>query len=206
MYRVLIIDMDPMSRKLMEILIASHSQYILVPSLCGTADAERYCEENPADVILLDMMTAMDCGDLEIIERLKRHNPDRKIIPTTSLPEYSFLTRAKKAGADSFWYKEASAESLHYVLGRTLEGESVYPDSTPAVQLGNACSMDFTLRELEVLRELLSGKTDAAIAENLKLSVATVKFHIQKIREKTGFTTRTEMAVQARECGLVVSR
>jgi nitroreductase len=52
---------------------------------------------------------------------------------------------------------------------------------------------------------LESGETDAAIAEKLYLSVRTVKQHIQSMRDKTGFRNRTELAVRARESGLVIN-
>ena len=58
---------------------------------------------------------------------------------------------------------------------------------------------------MKVLKEVVSGKTDAAIAETLFISVSTVKQHIQKIREKTKFSNRTELAVRARESGIVIS-
>jgi len=105
---------------------------------------------------------------------------------------------------ESFWYKEPTADALLKVMDRTMAGESIYPDSAPITRLGAALSNDFTDRELEVLRELVSGKTDAAIAETLCLSVARVKQHIQRIREKTQFANRTELAVRARESGLVI--
>ena len=60
-------------------------------------------------------------------------------------------------------------------------------------------------RELEVLRELVAGESDAAIAEKLFMSLRTVKSHIQSMREKTGFRNRTELAVRARESGLVIN-
>lgn len=85
-----------------------------------------------------------------------------------------------------------------------MNGESVYPDSAPIIRLGAALSSDFTDRELEVLRELVSGKTDAAIAETLHMSITRVKQHILRIREKTQFSNRTELAVRARESGIVI--
>ena len=92
------------------------------------------------------------------------------------------------------------------VLRRTLEGESLYPDSTPRLKLGNTFSSELTDRELEVLRELTAGEPDAVIAERLHMSVRTVKAHIQSMRDKTGFRNRTELAVRAIESGLVMSQ
>ena len=86
-----------------------------------------------------------------------------------------------------------------------LEGENIYPDSTPQLHLGDAVSGNFSERELEVLRLVVAGETDAAIAEKLYMSVRTVKQHIQSMKNKTGFRNRTELAVRARESGIVIN-
>ena len=204
MYNVLIVEDDPMARKLMEIFVSSNENYQLVPSLDSAAMAELYCMTNPVDLILMDVCTAMDVSGIEAAAKIKKNYPHIKIIIITSQPEYSYITQARQIGVESFWYKEPTAEALLKVMDRTMAGESIYPDSAPVTRLGAALSNDFTERELEVLRELVSGKTDAAIAETLCLSVTRVKQHIQRIREKTQFANRTELAVRARESGLVI--
>ena len=206
MNRVMFIERNPMVQKLMEIFLSSSSQCQLVHSLNSVAYAEQYCTNHPVDLILMDMAAIMEDDGLERVKGLKMRFPNVKIIMITDLPEYSYITCAKQIGAESFWYMEPVAESLFAIIDKTMEGESIYPDSVPVSKLGCALSTDFTERELEVLREVVGGKTDAAIAEALTLSVSTVKFHIQKIREKTGFTTRTELAVRTRESGLVISQ
>ena len=204
MYNVLIVEDDPMARKLLEIFIATSANYHLLPSLDSAAMAELYCMTNQVDLILMDVCTAMDANGIEVAEKLKRNYPQTKIIIITSQPEYSYIAHARRIGVDSFWYKEPTAEALLKIMDRTMAGESIYPDSAPITRLGAALSNDFTERELEVLRELVSGKTDAAIAETLCLSVTRVKQHILRIREKTQFANRTELAVRARESGLVI--
>lgn len=204
MYNVLIVEDDPMARKLMEIFVSSNENYQLVPSIDSAAMAELYCMTNAVDLILMDVCTAMDANGIETAEKLKKRFPRIKIIIITSQPEYSHIAHARQIGVESFWYKEATAETLLQVMDRTMAGESIYPDSSPVVQLGAALSSDFTERELEVLRELVSGKTDAAIAETLYMSVTRVKQHILRIREKTRFSNRTELAVRARESGIVI--
>jgi two-component system vancomycin resistance associated response regulator VraR len=89
-------------------------------------------------------------------------------------------------------------------MDRTIAGENVYPDNTPQLKLGDTWSERFSERELEVLRLVVAGETDAAIAEKLFISVATVKTHVQNVKNRTGFRNRTELAVRARESGLVI--
>ena len=204
MYNVLIVEDDPMARKLLEIFVSTSDNYRLVPSLDSAAMVELYCMTNHVDLVLMDVCTSMDLSGIEAAAKLKKNYPHIKIIIMTSQPEYSYIDQARKIGVESFWYKEPTAEALLKVMDRTMAGESIYPDAAPVTRLGAALSNDFTERELEVLRELVSGKTDAAIAETLCLSVTRVKQHIQHIREKTQFANRTELAVRARESGLVI--
>ena len=105
---------------------------------------------------------------------------------------------------DSFWYKKRKKDSILDVMERTMAGEHIYPDETPLIHIGNTTNHEFTERELDVLKELTTGDTNAAIAERLHLSVATVKSHIQHLMEKTGFKTRTELVSEARSLGIVV--
>jgi len=147
----------------------------------------------------------MDANGLEAAEKIKKNFPKIKIIIITSQPECSFIDKARSIGVDSFWYKEPTAEEIIAVMDKTIAGESVYPDNTPILMLGEASSAEFTDKELEVLRELTTGESDAVIAEKLYMSVRTVKAHIQNMREKTGFRNRTELAVRARESGLVIN-
>ena len=141
---------------------------------------------------------------LEAAAKIKKIYPKKKIIIVTSQPECDFVERARKSGVESFWYKDPSAEHLLDVMDRTMRGESVYPDKLPVLQIGLATSEEFTARELEVLRELTSGDTDDEIAKRLHISIHTVKKYVKTLLQKTGFTTRTQLAVMARESGIVI--
>ena len=147
MYNVLIVEDDPMARKLLEIFVSTSEQYHLVPSLDSAAMAELYCMTNHVDLVLMDVCTSMDMSGIEAAAKLKKSYPETKIIIITSQPEYSYLDQARKIGVESFWYKEPTAEALLKVMDRTMAGESVYPDSAPVIRLGAALSEDFTERE-----------------------------------------------------------
>ncbi|MDY5975085.1 MAG: response regulator transcription factor [Anaerovoracaceae bacterium] len=204
MINVLIVEDDPMARQLLEIYINTSERYNHVQSVESAALAEFCCRTNDVDVILMDVCTAMNASGLEAAEKIKKSFPDIRIIIITSQPECSFLEKAHCAGVDSFWYKSSKAEEILSVMDRTMAGESVYPESTPSLRLGDTFSDSLSGRELEVLRELVAGESDAAIAEKLFMSVRTVKAHIHSMKEKTGFRNRTELAVRARESGLVI--
>ena len=199
-YKVMIVEDQTMPRELFELRIQASERFEVALSIDNAALADVYCLRFPVDLILMDVVTRGGESGLDAAERIKRTFPQMKIIIVTSMPECSYLSRAREIGVESFWYKEEQRESLLDVMARTMAGESVYPE----LQLGLASSYQFTSRELEVLREMTGGDTNQEIAERLHMSVATVKTHILNMLEKTGFRNRTELAVRAREIGLVI--
>ena len=204
MINVMVVEDDPMARKLFEIILASSGRYDLTASIESASLAEFYCMTSDIDLILMDVCTALHASGLDAASKIKKKYPEIRIIIVTSQPECDFIDRARSSGVDSFWYKDPSEGILLEVMDRTMAGESIYPDTTPILDLGLAKSIEFTARELEVLRELTSGDTDDVIAERLNLSTHTVKKHIKSMFQKTGFTTRTQLAVMARDSGLVI--
>ena len=205
MYKVLIVEDQRIPRQLFELLIENSTQYELLFSIESASTAFIYCEKYPVDLVLMDIVMKDGYDGLLAAERIKRKHPRIKIIAVTSMPEVSYLGRAKAIGVDSFWYKEIEAESLLTVMDKTMTGESVYPESLPLVALGNAKSDELTQKELEVLRELTTGATNSEIAQTLGIDVTTVKTHIRHLLQKTGYTNRTMLAIEARVAGLVIS-
>lgn len=203
-YSVLIADDQSMARQLFEMFVKSSEKYRLVHSLESASVAHIYCSRFPIDLVLMDVVMADGVSGLEAAKRIKKVSPKTKIIIVTSMPEVSYIKRAREIGVESFWYKEASREPILSVMDRTMAGESVYPDSAPVLTLGNARSVEFTPKELEVLREMTMGLTNSAIAEKLFIDVTTVKSHVTHMLQKTGFQNRTELAIQARVSGLVI--
>ena len=145
--------------------------------------------EEPEPVILLDAVWRERMAEL----------PGNKVILFTASADPGYLTVARDSGAEGFWYLQPSVEGLARVLGR----EPHFPENAPVVQLGKALSCDLTKRELDVLRQMAAGKSDAQIGDALSISVSTVKHHIQQLRGKTGFANRTQLAVEAVRSGLI---
>ena len=203
-YSVLIADDQSMARQLFEMFVKSSENYKLVYSLESASVAHIYCSRFPIDLVLMDVVMADGTNGLEAARRIKKVSPKTKIIIVTSMPEVSYIRRAREIGVESFWYKEASKDPILSVMDRTMAGEAVYPDSAPVLTPGNARSVEFTPKELEVLREMTMGLTNNAIAEKLFIDVTTVKSHVTHMLQKTGFQNRTELAIQARVSGLVI--
>ena len=203
--KVMIVDDHFVSRQLFEMYLNSFDKYELVYSLESALFADTFVLKNKIDLVLMDILMNDGSNGLDAAAKIKKNCPDIKIIAVTSMPEVSWIKKARDIGIDSFWYKEVSKETILEVMDRTMAGESVYPDSTPTVRLGLASSNDFTERELEVLRIMVTGVSKAAIARKLNISESTVKNHIHNMLEKTGCESRTELAIEARISGIVIN-
>lgn len=203
-YNVLIVEDQEMPRQLFEIYIGQSENFSHVASISSAAGALPFCKCHKVDLILMDVVTELGHSGLDAAEEIKKEYPNIKIIVVTSMPEYSWLERSKKIGVDSFWYKEDKKESILSVMESTMAGESIYPDRTPIIRLGNSTNHDFSQRELDILRELSTGDSNAEIGETLHLATGTVKNYIQRMLEKTGFKTRTELVSEACRLGIVV--
>ena len=203
-YKVLIVEDQDMARTFFEMSVKSSEQFEHLLSISNASAALSVCQNEKVDLILMDVMTELGHSGLDAAENIKQLYPDIKIIIVTSMPEYSWLARARKIGVDSFWYKDCHKDSILDVMQRTIAGECIYPDETPLIHIGNATNHEFTERELDILKELTTGDTNAEIAERLCISVATVKTHIYHLMDKTGFKTRTELVAEARGLGIVI--
>ena len=201
---VLIVEDQDIPRELFEIYIKSSEKFHHLLSISSASAALSVCKAGNVDLILMDVMTELYRSGLDAAEEIKKQFPQIKIIIVTSMPEYSWISRAKEIGVDSFWYKDGQKSRILDVMERTMAGERIFPDETPLIRIGNATNHEFTERELDVLKELTTGDTNAEIAGRLFISVATVKSHIQHLMEKTGFKTRTELVSEARGLGIVI--
>lgn len=203
--KVMIVYDQFVSRKFFEMYISTSDKYEVVCSVESAAFADAYVLGNDINIIIMDILMADGSNGLDAAARIKKERPEIKIVAVTSMPEHSWIEKARRIGIDSFWYKEASRESIVDILDRTVKGESVYPDRSPVVKLGVADSSDLTERELEVLRIMTEGVPNSVIADTLGILESTVKNHIHNMLEKTGCENRTALAIQARASGLIVT-
>ncbi|MBQ5473117.1 MAG: response regulator transcription factor [Lachnospiraceae bacterium] len=202
--RVMVVDDQNISRNYFELYIENSERYELAFSLETASVADIYLLNNKIDLIIMDILMSDGSNGLEMAEKIKKNYPEIKIIAVTSMPEHSWIKKAKKIGIESFWYKESDKNNILEIMDKTMNGESVYPEKTPVVKLGMASSSEFTERELDVLRVITSGASNAIVAEKLGISENTVKAHVRSMLDKTGYRSRTELAIKARVAGLVI--
>ena len=134
--RVLLVEDQRLVQQFLEDIVRNSERYELAASLRNADLADVYCEREQIDLILMDVYTAGGASGLNAAARIKKKHPYIRIIIITSMPEVSYLDRAREIGVESFWYKEVGDEPLLSVMDRTMEGESVYPDRTPEMQFG----------------------------------------------------------------------
>lgn len=204
-YNVLIVDDQLLPRQYFESIINSSEDFNLVASISSAKVADVYCIKNHIDLIIMDIVMADGSNGLEAAENIKNMYPNIKILIVTSMPDANFLNIARKINVDSFWYKEIQEAPMLDVMIRTMNGENVYPDTSPKVKLGIAYNSEFTSREIDVLRAMTEGLSNPEIAEKLEMSVNTVKYHIYNLMSKTGIESRTKLAIEAAKSGIVAN-
>ena len=203
-YKIMIVDDQFVSREMFKLYINQCPDYEVVYCDDTAMFADTYVLNTKLDLVIMDILMQDGSNGLDAAEKIKKLKPELKIIAVTSMPEVSWMDRAKEIGIESFWYKEVSEETILEIIERTLNGESIYPIKTPEVKLGMTKSTDLTPREIQVLRLLTTGVGNDEIAESLGISLNTVKTHIQHLLDKTGFASRTQLAIQARVTGFVI--
>ena len=204
-YRVLIVDDQKMVRQMFETAVKNSPDYEIAGMAKTAEEAVRICCEQKIDLVLMDVVLGFGRDGLDAAKQIKQERPEVKILLVTSMPEVSYIDRAKEIGVESFWHKEVQEQPLLDVMDRTMNGESIYPSQMPEVWFGKVISTNLTERELDVLRGLVGGFTNNEIGEKLGISERAVKKHISVMLEKTGFRSRLQLAVMARGGGLVIN-
>lgn len=203
-YQVMVVEDQKMPKDLFVHMINQSDKYEVVLTLENASIADVALLKYEVDLILMDVITENGANGLVASEKIKKSYPNIKIIIVTSMPEFSYLERAKTIGIEGFWYKEGKEEDILSVMDKVMNGEIIYPEKTQKVNVGLATSEEFTHRELEVLRLMTGGYSNIEIAKKLNVSPGVIKNHVADMLVKTGFRSRTQLAVRARETGLVI--
>lgn len=167
--------------------------------------------ERLPDLVLMDLMMP-DMNGLEATRELTRRYPQLKIVMLTSFMEDNQVFEAIQAGAISYVLKTVSAEELVYALRGALRGMPVMSGEVSQAltrglrkQASQSDDEALTEREREVLLLIADGKTNKDIAEELHISIKTVKTHVSNLLMKCEVQDRTQLAVHAHRKGWVKS-
>jgi two-component system response regulator NreC len=145
-------------------------------------------------------------SSLEAIPQIRGESPDTQIVVLTMQQEPAFAREALSAGALGYVLKEAADEELVEAVRRAAAGESYLNPrlgARIAAEPPPGPPDDLSEREVDVLRLIALGHTNAEIAGQLYLSVRTVETHRSHIQQKLRLSTRAELVGYAIDRGLI---
>jgi DNA-binding NarL/FixJ family response regulator len=209
--RVVIADDQPMMRAGFKAVLESTGNIEVVAEAGTGEEAVRAATELSPDVVLMDIrMPGMD--GIEATRLLPRQRV--LILTTFGLDEY--IINALRAGASGFLLKDAPTEEVVAAVRAVAAGDAVLSAQVtrqlldqvarrlPAAVSRQPTQLDsLTQRELEVLRMLASGLSNAEIAGALVVSEATVKSHVSALLGKLGLRDRVQAVIYAYETRLI---
>lgn len=182
---------------------------IKVAAIAGTlAEALATLRTAPADVILLDYRLP-DANGVDATAAIKQLAPLAAVVMVTAVEDERVLQAALEAGCAGFVTKTADLSDVQIAVQRAAAGEASIAPALLARLLGRLAKQrsglgaDLTSRENEVLRSIGAGMTNSEIAEQLFLSVNTVRNHVQSVLNKLGAHSKLEAAAIAVREGLI---
>ncbi|HVU68090.1 MAG TPA: response regulator transcription factor [Ktedonobacteraceae bacterium] len=208
---VLIVDDHSMVRQGIRAFLEAQADLLIVGEAASGAEAILQVREHIPDVVLMDLVMPGMNG-VETTRAVRRVSPRTQVVVLTSYHEDEHIFPALRAGALSYTLKDVRSEELIEIIRKAAQGESVlHPRvATRVIQEVRAARRaippifaDLTARELDVLRLLAEGLSNAAIAEKLVIGEKTVKGHISNIFSKLHMADRTQAAVFAWQQGLM---
>jgi len=192
MYKVLIVDDHESVCDSLAYALASAGAFEVAGKLCSAAQAPVFCEKLRPDLVLMDVCTEGGISGLDAARILRERFPAVKVIVMSGFDEITYAPRAKEAGAHAFVLKSKSLSFFMEVARAVMAGGTYYPEAkTIPLPRGEA---PLTRREQEVLRLICKNLTNEEIAEELFISVSTVKYHKANMLAKTGFAKTIDLA------------
>lgn len=209
--RILIADDHGVLRAGLRALLNAEPDLEVVGEAADGNEALRLVEKLRPDVLLLDI-SMPGPGGIEVTRRVKRAQPDTRVLILTVHEDEGLLREAIRAGAAGYIVKRAVESELINAIHAVWRGDLyVHPAMTRALlkDLQAPATTEqplvepLTPRETEVLSLIAQGYTNRQIAEKLSISVRTVESHRANIMGKLGLRSRVELVRYAREHGLL---
>jgi DNA-binding NarL/FixJ family response regulator len=211
---VLIVDDHPMVREGLRSMLTAPGIRVVGDAKSGKKALQLVKKLQP-DVTLLDIRMP-DMNGIQVLEAIKTAKSPTLVIMVTTYKNLSYLLRSLAAGASGFILKDISRDNLLATVKAIASGASMVDrvflqevlrnlddskETSTEVVLEQTDPL--TPREMDVLRLMVEGLTNRAIANILDLSPGTVKGYVKTILEKLNVSDRTQAAVKAIRTGLV---
>jgi NarL family two-component system response regulator LiaR len=208
---VMIVDDHEMVRNGAKGYLEVQPEITVVAEADSGAEAVRLAREYVPDVVLMDLvMPGMD--GVEATRKVKDLSPRTQIIILTSFHEDEHIFPALQAGAISYLLKDVKASELVEAIRRASKGEATLHPRVAARLIKQfsrkepdrgSLFTELTGREVEVLTLIARGFTNQKIADDLVITIGTVKGHVSNILSKLHLADRTQAAVYAWQEGIV---
>jgi two-component system, NarL family, nitrate/nitrite response regulator NarL len=211
--KVLIVDDHPVFREGLAALLRQSGLDALVLQAGDVAEAFAFvAQHDDLDIVILDIVLPGMNG-LPAVAEFGRLRPQLPIIVLSSSENPQDARRALAQGALGYVPKSANPQTLLGAIRLVLNGDLYVPplilDETTAVRLAHlgrsagAGGLTLTDRQIDVLRQLVEGRSNKVIAFDLGLSEKTVKAHVTGIFKSLNVVSRTQAAAVAREIGII---
>ncbi|EYR62317.1 LuxR family transcriptional regulator [Actinotalea ferrariae CF5-4] len=204
--RIVVVDDHPVVRAGIVGLLAGEPDLVVVGEAADGEQAVALVEREEPDVVLMDLrMPVLDGAGAT--ERLLRTRPATRVVVLTTYETDADILRAVEAGASGYLLKDTPRDELVAAVRAVAHGETVLAPSVArrlVEQLRHAPER-LTPRELEVLRGVARGRTNAQIGADLYITEATVKTHLLRVFGKLGVDDRTHAVTVALERGILPS-
>ena len=206
MVRVMIVDDQAIVRQGLKVMLEQDENIKVTQEAENGQEAIAILEKNHLiDVILMDVRMPVMNG-MEATRTIKLRWPEVKIIILTTFNDEQYAMETLKDGASGFLLKTADSKQLIRAVYSALnDGMPIHEDVTAKV-IPNLMKREeekveipeyLTDRELAIIKRVGEGKTNKEIAEELFISVGTVKNHISAILQKLELRDRTQLAIFA---------
>lgn len=206
MIRVLVVDDHPVVRHGLIAILRYEQDIEVVGDAADGVEAVRLILERRPDVVLLDLRLPQLSG-IEVMRQVRAQAPLVRFLVLTTYDTDEYIAPALAAGAQGYLLKDATPDELARAVRALVQGGAALEPGVAARLLERMSETErgeeLSGRELEVLRRLVAGASNKAIAVQLNLSENTVKSHISHIFSKLGVQSRAEAVGVALQRGLV---
>jgi DNA-binding NarL/FixJ family response regulator len=206
--RILVVDDQPLVRTGLASILASDPENLVVGEAADGLEALSMAEQLHPDMVIMDIrMPRLD--GLSATRRLAQDHPQTRVIVLTTFDVDEYVFEALSSGASAFLLKDETPESILAAVRAVRSGHTlVAPAVTRSLierwarpRTSSALSQ-LTPRELDVLRLVARGATNAEIAASLIVEDSTVKTHMSRLLSKLGARDRVQLVITAYEAGI----